>query len=167
MAERLLLFTILALSSACGPADMPPGEEDPGSPVTDEANAGADPVAGAAPPDARATPALWGDWTLIAIGGAPLPSGTEAPTMSVTGDAVTGFAGVNRFQGTLGGPGEKLFGPMITTRMAGPPAVMELEHRFLRGLDEATGARITADDELILESAGGAGMRFLRSDAAL
>jgi len=44
---------------------------------------------------------------------------------------------------------------------------MELEHRFLRGLDEATGARITADDELILESAGGAGMRFLRSDAAL
>jgi hypothetical protein len=52
-------------------------------------------------------------------------------TIEVQGDRVTGKA-INRIIGSVGQ--ERLFGDMATTRMAGPPEIMEEEDVFLRHL---------------------------------
>ena len=69
------------------------------------------------------------------------------PTIRFGDDGrVSGSTGVNRFTGTYELDGEQLtVGPLATTRMAGPPAAMDQEQRFLAVLgqpslvvDEAT-----------------------------
>jgi heat shock protein HslJ len=79
---------------------------------------------------------LTGSWRLVRLDDAPLPAGLEAPTLIVTGDgAVSGSTGVNRMSGRVTGAGP-LFGPLATTRRAGPPAAMQLEARYLAALGE-------------------------------
>jgi len=71
---------------------------------------------------------------------------------------VTGYAGVNRFAGTytlspeglLAWPGAGL----ISTRMAGPPELMEKEQAYLKGLPKTTRA-IVASAGLQLQSDDG------------
>lgn len=83
-----------------------------------------------------------GAWKLVQLGDLHLHAGIEAPTLVVAGDEVSGFAGVNRYTGRLADEGEFLFGPLASTRMAGPPAAMELETRYLSALQQATGWRV-------------------------
>jgi heat shock protein HslJ len=72
---------------------------------------------------------------------------------------IAGYGGVNRFggsykfspEGVLSFPGPGL----ITTRMAGPPEIMEKEHAYLKGLAESTRA-IVAKDGLQLQNEDGA-----------
>lgn len=72
---------------------------------------------------------------------------------------VTGYGGVNRFggtykfspQGVLSFPGPGL----ITTRMAGPPEIMDKERAYLKGLAQSTRA-IVAKDGLQLQNEDGA-----------
>ena len=72
---------------------------------------------------------------------------------------VTGFAGVNRFAGTYQfSPEGVLSYPapgLITTRMAGPPELMEKERAYLKGLAQVTRA-IVAKNALQLQSEDGA-----------
>jgi heat shock protein HslJ len=66
----------------------------------------------------------------------PLPA-TRRPTMQFTEtNRVSGLAGVNRYSGeaTLTGNDGIAFGPMIATKMAGPPDAMLLESNFLDAL---------------------------------
>ena len=71
---------------------------------------------------------------------------------------VSGHAGVNRFggayafspQGVLSWPAPGL----VTTRMAGPPELMEKERAYLKGLSEATRA-IVAKNGLQLQNEDG------------
>jgi heat shock protein HslJ len=105
--------------------------------------------------------ALLGDWRVERLEGAPLgdvPGLREAPTLAVAPDgALSGFAGVNRFAGksapeTLA-TGDFAPGPLAVTRMAGPPAAMDLETRYLALLGAARhwrverGALVLADGE--------------------
>ncbi len=72
---------------------------------------------------------------------------------------VIGYGGVNRLAGTykVSPEGALSFpGPgLITTRMAGPPEVMEKERAYLKGLAQCTRA-IVAKDGLQLQNEDGA-----------
>jgi len=80
---------------------------------------------------------LMGDGDLVA----PV-TGSEM-TLEFDGDRVAGLATINRFMGQLGD--DRVFGPLATTMMAGPPAMMEQEQRFLRLLGDADSAEIGSD----------------------
>lgn len=80
----------------------------------------------------------------------------DPPTIAFGEDgSVSGAAGVNRFVGTWSlDEGVLVFGPLATTRMAGPPERMDLERRFL----DVLAARCTVtrtDGGLLLMSDGG------------
>jgi len=81
-------------------------------------------------------------------------------------DRVTGFAGVNRCSGpvAIGDPGPfgdipLRFGPLATTRMAGPPERMALEAAFLAMLGEVRAVRTASG------TAGAAATLILLGDA--
>ena len=102
-----------------------------------------------------------GEWVLTDVGGIPVHGGVQAPTLRVDGESVSGFAGVNRFSGGLAAEGPFLFGPLATTRMAGPAPAMELETRYLAMLQQATGWRIE-ESRLVLSAEGQTIARFSR-----
>jgi heat shock protein HslJ len=72
---------------------------------------------------------------------------------------VIGYGGVNRFAGTykFSPEGVLSFPPpgLITTRMAGPPEIMEKERAYLKGLAKVTRA-IVAQNGLQMQSEDGA-----------
>jgi heat shock protein HslJ len=81
------------------------------------------------------------EWTLVEIGGEPLPAGVEPPLIHFERESVRGFAGCNRFNATIkeAKPGEVEVGPPAGTKMACPPPAMELEQKFLGELTKAKG----------------------------
>ena len=94
-------------------------------------------------------------WAVTSIDEEPLRV-DDPPIIAFNEDgSVNGGAGVNRFTGTWSLDESILvFGPLATTRMAGPPDRMDLERRFL----EVLGARCTVtriDGGLLLTSDGG------------
>ncbi len=105
---------------------------------------------------------LAGDWTLTEIIGTELPDGVPAPNLTVAADGmVNGRSGVNRFTGKLSDDADALFGPMATTRMAGPPAAMQLEDAFLKAMTAASSYKVTGDD-LVISGANGPLLKFAR-----
>ena len=59
---------------------------------------------------------------------------------------VSGFTGVNRFNGHFTPQGERLFGPgLATTRRAGPPAAMKLEAAFLQAMQDVNQSKVKRD----------------------
>ena len=96
-----------------------------------------------------------GDWQLVSIGGEAPAEGLDRPTLSVQADGkVAGFAGVNRYMGSFGGPGDQLFGPMPTTMMAGPPEAMALEARFTTAMGAATDLRLDGSTLVLVSDEG-------------
>ncbi len=95
---------------------------------------------------AQADP-MHGTWKLIQLEGDALPDGVKTPEITFAEKGtVSGFAGVNRFQGSYTPKGESLFGPgLATTRMAGPPAAMQLEADFLQALRDVNQAKVKRD----------------------
>ena len=82
-------------------------------------------------------------------------------TLSLAADGhVSGSAAINRYHGgyTLSNDGNfALTGPLVTTRMAGPPELMALEDSFLGALGKVTalqpaegGAALWNDDRSVL-----------------
>jgi heat shock protein HslJ/predicted small lipoprotein YifL len=78
------------------------------------------------------------EWQLVSIDGQPLPAGVKPPVIHFERESVRGFAGCNRFTAPIKetAPGEIDIGPVAATKMACPPAEMELEQRFLAALDK-------------------------------
>jgi heat shock protein HslJ len=76
------------------------------------------------------------EWTLVEMGGQPLPAGIEPPLIHFEGGTVRGFSGCNRFNATVSEskPGEIGIGAPAATKMACPPAQMDLEQKFLAEL---------------------------------
>ena len=114
-----------------------------------------------------------GDWRLCQFGDEDpesLPAEEDQrPTLVIDEEAkVSGFAGVNRYGGSLSAKavaeGVFLLGPVVATRMAGPREAMDLETRFLRMLSEASSFRVI-DDDLVLEAEGESLLRFTRTGA--
>jgi heat shock protein HslJ len=96
----------------------------------------------AAAPAAPATPApapLTGSsWLLEDLGGKGVIDNAQSTIAFAEGGKVSGRGGCNRYFGTVEVSGEKLhFGPMGSTKMACPPALMDQEDRFLKALQDA------------------------------
>ncbi|MGY8768930.1 MAG: META domain-containing protein [Pirellulales bacterium] len=83
---------------------------------------------------------LSGTWVLVKMNGSKLPEKVRAPEITFgKKDKLSGFAGVNRMFGKWTLSGKKLFpGPFGTTRMAGPPEAMKVEHELLQALGKIT-----------------------------
>jgi heat shock protein HslJ len=80
------------------------------------------------------------EWQLLQMDGEALPEGVRPPVLHFELKDVRGFAGCNRFTATVTetAPGEIDIGPGAATKMACPPAEMELEAKFLAQLDKVT-----------------------------
>jgi putative lipoprotein len=76
---------------------------------------------------------------------------------------VTGSGGCNRFRGTATIAGERIvFGQMVSTRMACPPAVMDQESKFLLALRDARSFQLDLQRrKLVLFDAAGAAISRL------
>lgn len=79
-------------------------------------------------------------WKLVELNGQPVgASKLPSLTLDAATGKVTGMAGVNRFNGTFIQQETALtFGPLITTRMAGPESDMKLEGELLTALGRVT-----------------------------
>lgn len=103
-------------------------------------------------PEAAHIDLLMREWKLDWIGGqafsAEYPGNRRPPTIRVMHDGrVSGFTGVNQFNGSLEPEplrwGGFRLSPLAMTRMAGPPAEMELESHFLRLLNDVERYTVT------------------------
>jgi heat shock protein HslJ len=77
-----------------------------------------------------------GTWRLIELGTLDLTRLARTPELTIGADgALSGFAGVNRFSGSADPEalreGKLCAGPLIATRMGGPPEAMEAETQLL------------------------------------
>ncbi len=64
---------------------------------------------------------------------------------------ISGFSGCNRYSGAFTVTGQKVkVGPLISTRMMCTPALMDLEDRLLKSLQQAKKLRFSTDEALIL-----------------
>ncbi|MEN8206491.1 MAG: META domain-containing protein [Pseudomonadota bacterium] len=78
------------------------------------------------------------EWLLV---GTAVPDGLEV-ILTVSQGRVAGQSACNRYFGSITAgdtPGEITLGKLGSTRMACPPAVMELENRYLKALSSVTG----------------------------
>jgi heat shock protein HslJ len=83
------------------------------------------------------------EWTLVELGGAPVELGPDERLPHLVLDLeearVSGSGGVNRITGTFAlSESELRFGPLATTKMAGPEPAMLLERAFLDALGRVT-----------------------------
>lgn len=92
----------------------------------------------AAPPVDQAQNRLAGSWQVVSLGGTALPE-TSDVTLDFAAQAVSGNSGCNRYSGAFSGAGNAItFGPIALTRMACPPAKMDIETGFTRALAAIT-----------------------------
>jgi heat shock protein HslJ len=79
---------------------------------------------------------------------------------------VSGFGGVNRISSALDveavPKGEFKLGPIISTKMAGPPEAMEVEGRFTRLLGEAASFELAGDTLTLWNAQKGPAMKLVR-----
>jgi heat shock protein HslJ len=102
---------------------------------------------------------LEGQWVLADLNG----GGTPAAAITLLFDPgdhntsrVSGSSGCNRFTGGWQQDGATLkLGKFASTMMACPPAVMEVERRFLATLETVTGVTYTTAGEAILSAPDG------------
>lgn len=77
------------------------------------------------------------EWQLVWLDEQALPPGVRPPTVIFRGNRMSGFSGCNVYTGSMQerGPGELEVSPVNGTRMACPPAEMNIEQEFLRRLE--------------------------------
>src|SRR5215470_7792135 len=92
---------------------------------------------GAPPSGSAETPSLKKlagvTWTLVSLGGEPVPQGTRVPTVAFDGARrVAGLGGCNRYTGQVqeNARGTMAIGAIASTKMACPPPAMDVESRF-------------------------------------
>ena len=102
------------------------------------------------------------EWTLVELDGTPVEIGADELAPSLVLDLeearVTGSGGVNRLTGHFALSGDELrFGPLATTRMAGPENAMRREAAFLAALERVTSyaldgrtLALLADDDAVV-----------------
>ena len=83
------------------------------------------------------------EWMLVELDGEPVEIAADelAPSLALDLEEarVTGSGGVNRLTGQFVLTGDELrFGPLATTRMAGPESAMQREAAFLAALGRIT-----------------------------
>jgi putative lipoprotein len=90
--------------------------------------------------------------------------GSDAPTLAFDGgQRVSGSGGCNRYTGALTAAGTGLrVGEVAMTRMACPPAVMEVESRFVTALAAVRGYRLAGDALELVDESGRRRLRLIR-----
>ena len=83
------------------------------------------------------------EWALVELDGEPVEIGPDEiqPTIALDLEEsrVSGSSGVNRLTGTFAlSESELRFGPLATTRMAGPESSTQREQSFLAALERVT-----------------------------
>ena len=72
-------------------------------------------------------------WLVEDIGGRGVVDKAQTTMTFAEDGSVSGNTSVNRYQGRASVEGTKVsFGPLATTRRAGPPALMDQEMKFLK-----------------------------------
>jgi len=90
-------------------------------------------------------------WMLETIKGQKVVDQSNTSMIFGAGGKVAGNSGVNRYSGTVTMSANAIsFGPLATTRRAGPPALMAQESKFLKAMSEATSMKLAADGMLTL-----------------
>jgi len=90
-------------------------------------------------------------WTLTAINGKKVAKEATASLTLGSGGKVAGNTSVNRFSGKVEIANDKIsFGPLATTRRAGPPALMAQEAMFLKAMSEVVAMKLAANGTLAL-----------------
>ena len=86
---------------------------------------------------------LTGNWVAEDIAGGGVIDNAQS-TLEIGKDgSVSGSTAVNRYSGKAKIEGQKIeFGPLATTRRAGPPALMDQESKFIKALEKAARFRI-------------------------
>ena len=95
------------------------------------------------------------EWMLVELGGEPVELVGDGPRPGIVLDLeeshVSGSGGVNRLMGTFALAEDELrFGPLATTMMAGPEAVMARERSFLDALARVTTYRLERNELTLL-----------------
>lgn len=84
-----------------------------------------------------------GEWVVERIGDDPVAQGPGPRLAFTRGGRVAGHTGINRFSGGYRLEGDRMrVGPLLMTRVGGPRALMEQEHRFAAALDAVEGAAL-------------------------
>lgn len=93
------------------------------------------------------------EWTLVSLSGKPITV-KKPPTMMFERGRLSIFGGVNRMGGSYALVGESVtLGDLMSTRMAGPSDLMELESNFSKVMSTVDGFHVRGN-ELELLSAG-------------
>ncbi len=88
-------------------------------------------------------------WLVEDLGGQGVVDRVRS-TLAFDGERVSGRGGCNQFHGGLAASDTPLlFGPMASTRMACPEAVMDQENRYFMALGKATAIERDADRGLL------------------
>lgn len=103
-------------------------------------------------------------WLVEDIGGRGVVDNVRTTIAIAAGGEVTGSGGCNRLRGTAQIDGSSLaFGPIVTTRMMCPPAVMDQEGKFLRALELTRAFRIDGPYLKFLDRDGAELVRFTQA----
>ncbi len=90
----------------------------------------------AADPEPSDAASVIGTWQTVRLGGEDVPDDVVSTITFTEAGRAQGNSGVNTFGGTFHIIDTELeFGPLFTTRMAGPEPAMAHENRLLRALE--------------------------------
>ena len=95
---------------------------------------------------------LAGDWTVTTLEDTALPKGADV-TLTFEAGRISGLAACNRYSGNYTLTGEGLsFGPMVGTRMACPPPLMQTEAAVFAAFARISQFDIAPDGSLLLKA---------------
>jgi heat shock protein HslJ len=124
---------------------------------------------GAATPETEPVTPEDVEWRLAELQGKPVepvPQGGRPPQLRLSSDGkrVSGYTGVNPFNGAYGLKDRSLrFTPLATTRRAGPPQLMQQESVLRQALGRTASWRPAGDGIELLDSAGKPLAKFTRA----
>ena len=101
-------------------------------------------------------------WIVETINGKDVVDQSRATMIIAEGGKVAGNSGVNRYSGTAVINGSNIsFGPLATTRRAGPPALMAQESTFLKAMSTVISLEISVGRVLsLVDKSGEPVLRF-------
>lgn len=119
-----------------------------------------------APPGAAQPGIVGSSWLAEDIGKRGVIDNARTFVRFDSAKMVSGSGGINRFGGKCTLFGAKLsIGPLRVTRMAGPPALMDQEAKFLAALAKVAAFKLDENDLLhLLDKEGNELIRLSRSD---
>jgi putative lipoprotein len=121
---------------------------------------------GGTPPAAAPASLVGGDWLAEDIGGGGVLDRPQSTITFGPDQAAYGSGGCNRFRGSATISGDTLrFGPLASTMMACPPAVMDQERKFLDALEATRSYRFEGPFLYFLDASGAKLVTFTRLTA--